>query len=76
MSLIASCIVAYWITEISLGMKSFTEETSTLKEPKIRPSATPILLSITAGNLSADIKVVTPLSCYAGKPLRRYGTRL
>ena len=46
MSLIASCIVAYWITEISLGMKSFTEEPSTLKEPKVLPSATPILLSI------------------------------
>ena len=55
---------------------TFTKEPSTLKEPKIMPSAAPILLFITAGNSTADIKLVTPLYRYAGKPLRRYGKRL
>ena len=55
---------------------TFTEEPSKLKEPKSMRSAAPILLSITAGNSTADNKLVTPLYCYAGKPLRILGKRL
>ena len=79
MNLIASCIVAYWIAEIVVTGGG------TSNGSKILPSA--ILLSISSDNSTEHFKLVTPLSCSAGKPkqtilkpylkpLRRYATIL